>query len=334
MGSFANSLHVKCEDAAAVTEIVRNSLFAEGYEPTDEELDEEARWGFSPTLRAIHLSAARDGWVSLLDNDMTHSVILAETLSRQLETHALQVWVNDSDFWHYQLYFAGSPIDEFGSPGSEASDEGEDISDMEGLFGGGLADVQRAIQDRAEELGQRLRQMLPADLRDIQDRWKAGQATQEEIQRYTQWINTEMPRLMGGFQDLLGQLVPSFSPPGQWNPNAPLPSRQSAIEGELQSHVVHLKPLLQAGVSEERAARGFGHAGCFRGTHAGRVLALDWHCLPLRLSELSVSGGLFREGSGDPFDPSGTPSKVQKNNGRLMPRPKPRKIIDALPARA
>jgi hypothetical protein len=243
MGSFANSLHVKCEDAAVVAEIVRKSLSAEGYEPTDEELDEETRWGFSPTLRAIQLSVARDGWVSLLDTNMMDSIGLAAMLSGQLETHAIQVMVNDSDSWHYQLYYAGRPIDEFNSSGGEAFDEDGGIADLEGL-----ADLQRSLQNRAEELEQRLRQLLPAEMQEIQDRWKAGRATQEEIHKYTQWIGTEMPRLMGGFQDLLGKLAPSFSQPG----------RQPADEGDSKSHVVHLKPLLRAGVSEERVCEVLG----------------------------------------------------------------------------
>jgi hypothetical protein len=253
MGSFANSLHIQCEDAAAVAEIIRNALSAEGYELTDEELDEEARWGFSATLRVIHLSAARDGWVSLLDTDMMHSLGLAAMLSEQLEAHALQVMVNDSDSWHYQLYYAGQPIDEFNSSGGEEFGQDGGIPDLEGIFGEGLAELQRSVQERAEELGQRLRQLLPADLQEIQDRWKAGRATQEEIQKYTQWISTEMPRLMGGFKGLLGELAPILS----------LPGRPPANEGELQPHVVHLRPLVKAGVSEARVREVLGRQAVF-----------------------------------------------------------------------
>jgi hypothetical protein len=264
MGSFANNLHVKCEDAAKAAAIVRNALSAEGYQLTDEELDEEARWGFSATLRAIHLSAARDGWVSLLDTDLMNSIGLAATLSGQLETHALQVMVNDSDSWHYHLYYAGQPVDKFNSSGSEECEEDGGISDREGVFGGGqLADLQRSIRESAHELEQRLRQLLPADLRDIQDRWKAGRATPEEIQKYTQWISTEMPRLMGGFKDLLGGLVASIPPLGGLISNFPLPARQPTPENELQSHVAHLRPLLQSGVSDDRVREVLGKKDVF-----------------------------------------------------------------------
>jgi hypothetical protein len=190
---------------------------------------------------------------------------LGAILSGQLETHALQVFVNDSDSWHYQLYYAGQAIDEFNSSGSEEFDENGDLSDLEGMFGEGkLADLQQSIQESAHELEQRLRQLLPDDLQTIQDRWKTGRATPEEIQKYTQWISSEMPRLMGGFKDLLGGLTPNF----------PLPVRQPADECEMQSHVVHLKPLLQTGVPDDRVREVLATQAVFAEETLGEFLPL------------------------------------------------------------
>jgi hypothetical protein len=68
MGSFANSLHVKSEDGAAVADAIRTLLLVQGYEATSEELPREVRQELSNSLRGLHVAQARHGWVSVLDS--------------------------------------------------------------------------------------------------------------------------------------------------------------------------------------------------------------------------------------------------------------------------
>jgi hypothetical protein len=257
MGSFANSLHVRSNDAAAVAEAIRTTLVAEGYEPTDEELDEEAMWGGPSALRAVHVSVARDGWVSVLDSDLMNSMTLTAQLSGQLETHSLHFLVNDSDSWLYQLYHGGRQVDTFDSSGDE-EDFGEDDDGDEPPRMIPVGDVARFQQDLIagfQQFQAKMQEMLPPDLREIQERWKTGRATPEEIQKYTQWAQTEMPRMMGGFRELLGGYGSALTAREQ--------QANSANEGQFQPHVDRLRPLLKDGISDDQVCRVLGRKAVF-----------------------------------------------------------------------
>ncbi len=209
MGSFANSVHVRSNNAASVADAIRELLRTEGYEATDEGPARSDKPGLPSQRRALHVSEARDSWVSVLDSDlMGCSLSLAEALSGRLGTHALQVMVNDSDSWHYQLYHAGQALDEFDSAGGEDGEDEEDHEALAGLTGAfagaNAAEVQRVLLDRARQMQQQLQQRMPPELREAQWKWmQTGQITPEQMQEFNQWMrgNAEpagpTPRLAG-----------------------------------------------------------------------------------------------------------------------------------------
>jgi hypothetical protein len=270
MGSFANSLHVRSSDAAAVAEAIRTALLAEGYEPTDEEPDEEAMWGGPSALRAVHVSAARDGWVSVLDSDLMSSMTLTAELSGRLETHTLHFLVNDSDSWLYQFYHDGRKVDAFDSSGDEdefSEDEDEDGDEAPGMIQ--ADDAARLQQDFIASFQQfqaKMQEMLPPDLREIQERWKTGRATPEEIQKYTTWAQTEMPKLRGGLQELLGGFASVVAARKQ--------QPKLEDEGKFQAHVDHLHPLLKDGIGDDQVCRVLGTKAVFAEETLGDFLLL------------------------------------------------------------
>ena len=215
MGSFATSLHVKSDHSATVAEALRHTLLAEGYDVTDEELDREMRRGFSPTLRAVHLSQPRDGWVSLLDSNGLHSLTLAAALSDRLQTHAIQFFVNDSDSWHYQLFYAGRTLDEFNSFSDDEDFEGDEEDEASlGVVpaGNNAANLLGAFQERALQLQQQLQQRMPPEMCAMQQRWvTTGQINPEEMQQYQAWMRTQLPSLMEQVRELMGGM-PGQSP--------------------------------------------------------------------------------------------------------------------------
>jgi hypothetical protein len=262
MGSFATSLHVKSADATTVADALRHILIAEGYELTDEELGREARQGFSSDLRGVHLSEARDGWVSLLDSAGLESFALVAALSDRLQTHTIQFFVNDSDSWHYQLFHAGRKLDEFNScPDDEDFEVDEDFEDAEEpsvlggmLPGGNAADLQRVIQERALQFQQQLLQRMPPEFRELQQKWLAtGQINPEEMQRYQTWMRSEMPSMMSQLRELMG------SAPGQ----PPVHAVPPVDSDRLEQHLEHLGPLLQDRVKETRVLEVLGAQATF-----------------------------------------------------------------------
>jgi hypothetical protein len=244
MGSFATSVHVKTNDAAAVADALRQLLSAEGYEATEEEPERGWPMSYPSPIRGIHVSVAREGWVSLLDSEGIGSQTLPASLSDQLQTHAIQFFVNDSDSWHYQLFHTGQVIDEFDSVPDEDDFEDDDESDDTPNLSAGInaADAQRIIQERVQQLQQQLLQNMPAHLRELQQKWRTtGQITREEMQEYNEWTRTQMPNLMEQIQELrnfkANQLA-SQAPP--------------VNSSRLKQHLEHLRPILKENVKDSR----------------------------------------------------------------------------------
>jgi hypothetical protein len=245
MGSFATSLHVKANDAAAVADALRRLLLDEGYETTEEEPERGFPMGIPSAVRAIHLSTAREGWVSLLDSEGIGAPDLAAALSGQLQTHAIQFFVNDSDSWHYQLFHAGQAIDEFDScPDDEDFDEDDDGPVLLNMGGGiNAADAQRVIQERALEWQQQLLQKMPPHLREMQKRWMTtGQIVPEEMQEVNNWMRGQMPTMLEQLRELMGA----------GSKKAPSQAEPPTSNGRLQGHLEHLRPLLKADVKDAR----------------------------------------------------------------------------------
>lgn len=269
MGSFANSLHVRSCDAAAVAEAIRTALLAEGYEPTDEEPDEDAMWGGPSALRAVHVSVAREGWVSVLDSDLMNSMTLTAQLADRLETHTLHFLVNDSDSWHYQLYHAGRKVDAFDSSGDDedfGQDEEEDDDPISMVQAGDAARLQEDFLAGFQQFQAKMQEILPPELREIQERWKTGRATPEEIQKYTLWAQMEMPKLRGGLQELLGGFASVMAARKQ--------QANSANDGRFQSHLDHLRPLLKDDIGDDQVLQVLGTKAVFAEETLGDFLPL------------------------------------------------------------
>jgi hypothetical protein len=265
MGSFANSLHVKSDNAARVAESIRNLLFADGYEITDEEPPEEALWGMPSSFRALHVSEAREGWVSVLDSDLMQSLSLAAALSGELESEAIQVMVNDSDSWHYQLYRAGEHVDEFDSSGGEGFADDDRAARLLGAMGGGGIEDLQAILERARQWQEQMQQTMPPEIREILQRLVTGRATPEESLKYSQWMSAEGPRLMENAKDFFAGFskdsLSGFSP--GLDAHLGRPADRDDVLTHLQPHLEQLRPLLKSGVTDEQVLKALGAQAIF-----------------------------------------------------------------------
>jgi len=168
------------------------------------------------SLRAIRVSEPHQGWVSLLDSDLALGSELAMELAERLSTHALSVLVDDSDSWQYMLFASDDLVDEFDSMGDVDYDELlEDDLPEDLLDGMGVADVaqlQQQFAERAQGLQQRIEEAMPLELREMQARWESGQTpTPDEMQRYGEWLNRDMPDLMAEMQEMVMQLMPGLA---------------------------------------------------------------------------------------------------------------------------
>ncbi len=268
MGSFATSLHVKANDAAAVADALRHLLIAEGYEATEEEPERGFPMAAPSPLRAVHVSAAHEGWVSLLDSEGLGGQTLPAALSGRLQTHAIWFFVNDSDSWHYQLFNAGKQIYEFDSvPDDEDFDEDDDGSTGLANLGATInaADAQRIIQERAMQLQQQLLQSMPPHLRDIQQKWRTtGRFDPQEMQEYNAWMQSQMPTLMAQARELMGAR----------SKGSPSPDVSSADRARLQAHLEHLRPLLKSDVKDSRVFEILSEHATFAEETLGKFLPL------------------------------------------------------------
>jgi hypothetical protein len=284
MGSFASSLHVRSDDSKAVAEAVQAALRGEGFEPTDEELDADARWGMSASLRGIHISEPRQGWVAILENDPLSSVALAAEVSKRLETYAIQFFVNDSDSWHYQLFRGGQQIDSFDSSDEDAEGwDDEEFDDDESITAGGLAGIEQAIRGKAQEFEALLTAGMPPEVRAIHGKMQTGQVTQPEMQQYMQWMNAEMPKRMADMQRLVGEAMQGLQ--GSRSQESGVRGEESGAGGqksgpryaddqELLTHVQRLQPLLEPGTPTDQVLEVLGRQAVFAEETLGEFLPL------------------------------------------------------------
>jgi hypothetical protein len=153
MGSWANSVHVRADNPAAVIDTIRAILLESGHrlhtgqgapvgaasilpfqDTVEEDLTDdhdEDDWedtrdrfaGRRENVRSIRVNRPCQGWIGILDSEAFSG--LGEQLSARLKTDALSVLVNDSDAWYYELRRRGQPFDEFDSSGEDPDGEGE-----------------------------------------------------------------------------------------------------------------------------------------------------------------------------------------------------------------
>lgn len=251
MGSFANSIHVRSGDAAAILAAIDSALSARGYRPTS--APQEPGRPMRPGLRGIYVAEPLAGWVGVMDSDMGGLLDLAQRLSAALPTSALAVLVNDSDSWHYQLFDGGDLQDEFDSV--DADEESDvDASDLEKpgqpskpLTAEDIAAMRQAV---AEQMQAELAGKMPPDIRDIYQRIKQGQATAEDSQQYVQWMQRNIwrrPTVGSVLRSLFSLLVAG---------------RKSRRKRAAQ-HLAHLRPLLKEGVPDKAVRRALSRQSTF-----------------------------------------------------------------------
>ncbi len=250
MGSFANSLHVRSDDAEAVAGKIREILENRGFEATEDTSRLHAR-SIDPAVRALHVAESRDGWVGILDNDLMGLLTLAQELSSQLETHALCVMVNDSDSWHYELFHKGREVDGFDSPGSspllDLNELPEDMLEMPSADE--LAEALDAVKDQMPALADLLQSLLPPEMREIHKKIADGSASREETEQFSQWSRELASGAASQFQQAVGSSGGSDLPVAAADSDG---NGKAASKKDLASHLHHLRPLLVSGIPLER----------------------------------------------------------------------------------
>jgi hypothetical protein len=256
MGSFANSVHVKSSDADRVAATIREFFDRAGWEPTDKAPDWNDRFGNS-NLRALQISAPRDGWVSILDTDLVAAPELGAALAQSLATHAIFFFVNDSDAWSYALAGPSGELSEFESH-PEDDDEDFDEASLEQLQeltkqASRLRELmsEPAHLQRIQQFNDQMLAQAPPEIREIHARMQRGQVTSAEIQQYQAWSMQEMPKYKAQFQALLG--LDDFTPQPRPKKKSKPKRKQTKTQQRAQrERLLHLRPLLAPGVTDEQ----------------------------------------------------------------------------------
>lgn len=251
MGSFANSLHVKCNKASNVIASIESVLRASGYAPTDEQPSGGGMWDEPSPVRGLYVSQAHNGWVAVLDSEFYNSESLANALSQHLKTYVIQFMVHDSDSWYYQLLHDGEQLDEFCSSGEyEANDTLAERA--AGLSGSSSESRNQAYRQRLRELAQRpIEDTMPDEIRAIRQRMiqredvSESESTQlrEWVLAYTQQVNAELKKLKSEGPPPLGE--------------TPVPTTA------LHLHLERLRPILPEDTPESRVLEILGKQEVF-----------------------------------------------------------------------
>ncbi|MHB8901113.1 MAG: hypothetical protein ACYC6Y_20380 [Thermoguttaceae bacterium] len=249
MGSFANSLHVRSDDAEAVADQIRQLLGSRGFRAAGDTSTLDCDAG-DPSVRALQVAEARDGWVGVLDNDLLGLLSLAQELSSRLQTHAICVMVNDSDSWHYELFHKGKEVDGFDSPGSspllDLNELPEDMLEMPDADE--LAEAMGTIMGQMPALADLVQALLPPEMQEIQRKITDGTATPEQAEQFSRWSR----QLAAGAAEKFN--AARETPAGDWPvTEADAGGNGRAASGsELENHLRHLRPLLASGVQPQR----------------------------------------------------------------------------------
>jgi len=261
MGSFATSLHVKSTDADRVAATLTEILAASGWHPTQKDPESEPQWGAPPTLRGLHISAPREGWVSVLDTDLMGAHGVAPAIAEQLATHAIFFLVNDSDSWSYLLAGPDGAVSEFESDEhGDGDDEDGDFADDVDMAKAGpaLAQLGALMRDgsmlkKMQEVQARLFAGAPPEIREAEQRIKTGRGTAADMQAYQAWARGEMPKHMDEMKSILGSLL-NLPRAGATSSTKKKSQRQrsKAEEAARRERLEPLRPLYAAGVNDEQ----------------------------------------------------------------------------------
>jgi hypothetical protein len=264
MGSFANSIHVKCGDAAAVLDIIEKGMREFGFEPTDEPVEMSSGFMESP-VRGIDVFPAHNGWVCVLDSDLMACEALTVELSKSLATHAIMCLVNDSDSWHFQLYNRGELVSSFNSlAGFESvAETGPSPSNLLQFPG---KHSQEGLKAAAKEMQQQIANAWPEELRTIQNRMENGTATEEDIQRYSDLINESATRI----REEYNKFADEYGLPPMDHEFA----GAGFSDADARVHLEALRPILPPGTSDEQVLEILGKQETFAETVLEEFLKL------------------------------------------------------------
>ncbi|WP_254510552.1 hypothetical protein [Anatilimnocola floriformis] len=220
MNGFTSSLHVKGSTAKRVQQAVTELLRGEGFQVllADDDSGDEQQ-----ITRGVWVAKAKGDWVSLFCSDFMFQQEIGRELSKQLQTHTLNVWVTEGSSWHYSLFQNGEELDQFDSSGgdldfgaslddglAELTDEYEgETEEEDDDFAEAVDDDEEAgpIQDgfsRLFELQENFSGKMPADVKEIYDRLTEGKASLGDMRKFDQWSQVNQAEL-AQFQDLLQQ---------------------------------------------------------------------------------------------------------------------------------
>lgn len=229
MGSHANSVHIKCGNSQRVIDCVAQCLADSGYLPTTKRIRIPALGGTSKN-RAINISQASGGWVSLLDSDLLGSLELVAAISKSLDVPALCALVSGSDMWAYLLYEKGALIDEFTSSGEALFPSSPANRRQANLSPQKVARMQELLQLFTPEIQQRQREIVEEeqnkrgpppkyafdpdkqDVAEAQKEWQReakewSARSEEAMKRALERMYTEIP-LLREMRELRGADVP------------------------------------------------------------------------------------------------------------------------------
>jgi len=276
MGSFANSLHVKSENAERVATAIRDILAEQGWQPTTKPLPDDAGLGMSSPIRGLRVSAPAGGWVSVLDSDLGGVHGLTSALAKKLATHAIFFLVNDSDSWSYVLADPRGGVSEFDTA-PEDDDSFDDLSPGAELELAQKINNLRAIAEdgtlhaRMEALSQQLLAEAPVEIRELEAKLRAGNATVAEIQRFQAWSIQEMPKRVSQISGLFGDLSGMSKPAKKSTAKRQKTKAQKAAEAR---RLDDLRPLLAPGVTDDEVQAALDKRSLFAETLLAEFLPL------------------------------------------------------------
>ena len=265
MGSFANSLHVKCGSDKQVAGATREILAEQGWQPTTEPLPADHRYQMQSRLRGVHISAAAGGWVSVLDSDLAGAQTLTSALAERLKTHAIFFLVNDSDAWSYLLASPSGEVSEFDTmPDDDEEIDEESLGQLHEATNAAMrlqslmrdpAQMQRMQQFTAEMLAS-----APPEIRELDAKMKRGQFNVADMQRYHAWSREHMARFLAQLDPSLGSLFGGARPAIKAKPKR---KKSRAQRAERQRRLDELRPLLAPGVSDDQVGAALDQQAVF-----------------------------------------------------------------------
>jgi hypothetical protein len=260
MGSFANALHVKCDDSRRVAAGIESILGQLGWQPTAK-APGRAAWPGPATLRGVRVSAPLNSWVSILDTDLLGAHALAGALAKDLETHAIFCMVNDSDSWCYLLAEPTGELSEFDS--AENADEdfsGEDLDQLQARVAGLQAMMaDGAWQQRIQQVQTEMMAQAPPHIRELETTMRSGKAMPAQMQQYQAWAIQQMPKFMEQFGELVSAFKQPAPPAKKKNPKRPSKGERAAQRKRLDQ----LRPLLAEGTTDEQVHEVFEKQAVF-----------------------------------------------------------------------